>query len=63
MDAVAYLDKISAGKTSTFDVQQWKNDCYAAMNDDFNTPILISHLFEAVKVINQIKENKASRAR
>ena len=60
MDAVAYLDKISAGNTSTFDVQQWKNDCYAAMNDDFNTPILISHLFEAVKVINQIKENKAS---
>ena len=60
MDAVAYLDKISAGNTSTFDVQQWKNDCYTAMNDDFNTPILISHLFEAVKVINQIKENKAS---
>ena len=60
MDAVAYLDKITAGNTSTFDVQQWKNDCYAAMNDDFNTPILISHLFEAVKVINQIKENKAS---
>lgn len=30
------------------------------MNDDFNTPILISHLFEAVKVINQIKEGKAS---
>ena len=30
------------------------------MNDDFNTPILVSHLFEAVKVINQIKEGKAS---
>ena len=26
------------------------------MNDDFNTPILIAHLFEAVKYINHIKE-------
>ena len=60
MEAVNFLSKIDAGKTSTFDVEKWKKDCYAAMNDDFNTPILISHLFEAVKVINQIKENKAS---
>jgi cysteinyl-tRNA synthetase len=31
-----------------------------AMNDDFNTPILIAHLFEAVKVINQLKDQKAT---
>ncbi|WP_339660831.1 cysteine--tRNA ligase [uncultured Polaribacter sp.] len=60
MEAVNFLEKIEAGKTSTFDVQKWKKDCYAAMNDDFNTPMLIAHLFEAVKVINQIKEQKAS---
>jgi cysteinyl-tRNA synthetase len=60
MEAVANMDKIQAGKTSTFDVQKWKSDCYAAMNDDFNTPILIAHLFESVKLINQIKEQKAS---
>ncbi len=60
MDAVNLLKKIEAGKTSTFDVQKWKADCYAAMNDDFNTPILIAHLFEAVKLINQIKEGKAT---
>jgi cysteinyl-tRNA synthetase len=28
------------------------------MNDDFNTPVLISHLFEGVKFINQLKEAK-----
>ena len=28
------------------------------MNDDFNTPVLISHLFESVKCINQLKEGK-----
>ncbi|MEN8834774.1 MAG: DALR domain-containing protein, partial [Polaribacter sp.] len=60
MEAVSYLDKIEAGNSSSFDVESWKNDCYAAMNDDFNTPILISHLFEAVKLINQIKEGKGS---
>jgi len=60
MEAVDFLGKIEAGTTSTFDVQKWKQDCYDAMNDDFNTPILISHLFESVKVINQIKEGKAS---
>mgnify|MGYP000353783261 FL=1 len=60
MEAVSYLDKIEVGKTSTFDVDKWKKDCYTAMNDDFNTPILISHLFDGVKLINQIKENKAS---
>ncbi|MDX8553269.1 cysteine--tRNA ligase [Tenacibaculum sp. 1B UA] len=60
MEAVDFLDKIEAGATSSFDVQKWRQDCYDAMNDDFNTPILISHLFEAVKVINQIKEEKAS---
>ncbi|QTD38271.1 cysteine--tRNA ligase [Polaribacter batillariae] len=60
MEAVNFLEKIEASKTSTFDVKNWKKDCYAAMNDDFNTPILISHLFEAVKLINQIKEKKAS---
>ena len=60
MEAVNTLASIENAKTSTFNVVSWKQQCYDAMNDDFNTPILIAHLFEAVKVINQIKENKAS---
>jgi cysteinyl-tRNA synthetase len=60
MEAVKLLDKLEAGKTSTFKVMDWRKDCYEAMNDDFNSPILISHLFEAVKVINLIKDGKAS---
>ena len=60
MEAVRFLDHIPAAETSTFDVQKWEKDCYAAMNDDFNTPVLIAHLFEAVKVINQIKEQNAT---
>ena len=60
MGAVSFLDKLEPGNVSTFNVQKWKSDCYSAMNDDFNTPILISHLFEAVKIINQIKEQNAT---
>ena len=60
MEAVNFLDKIESGKISTFNVQEWENSCFDAMNDDFNTPILIANLFEAVKVINHIKEQNAS---
>jgi len=60
MDAVNSLDTIETSATSTFDVAAWKKQCYSAMNDDFNTPILIAHLFEAVKVINQLKEQKST---
>ncbi|NVK51594.1 MAG: cysteine--tRNA ligase [Flavobacteriaceae bacterium] len=60
MEAVNSLENIAAAKTSTFDIASWRQQCYDAMNDDFNTPVLIAHLFEAVKLINQLKEQKAS---
>src|SRR5690606_38980864 len=58
-EAIESLEKIEAGTSSTFDVNEWTNKCYEAMNDDFNSPILIAHLFEAVKFINACKEGKA----
>jgi cysteinyl-tRNA synthetase len=60
MDAVNVLDDLQALATSTFDISEWKDKCYEAMNDDFNTPIVIANLFEAVKFINQIKEGNAT---
>ncbi|TDY14364.1 cysteine--tRNA ligase [Meridianimaribacter flavus] len=60
MDAINLLDNISSASTSTFNVSEWKQNCYDAMNDDFNSPILIAHLFDAAKYINQIKDGKAS---
>lgn len=41
---------------SHFNIDAWEKKCYQAMNDDFNTPILIAHLFEAVKEINHLKD-------
>ena len=60
MDALDSIDKLKTGEKSDFDVAAWKQKCYDAMNDDFNTPILIAQLFEAVKHINLIKEAKES---
>ena len=60
MNAVADLYKLEPSTTSSIDIRTWKQQCYDAMNDDFNTPILIAHLFEGVKYINQLKEGKAT---
>ncbi|WP_108244965.1 cysteine--tRNA ligase [Muricauda brasiliensis] len=60
MDALDSIDKLKTGEKSDFDVAAWKQKCYDAMNDDFNTPILIAQLFDAVKHINLIKEEKES---
>jgi cysteinyl-tRNA synthetase len=60
MDAVNLLESLKASATSSIDIALWKQSCYDAMNDDFNTPILIANLFEGVKYINQIKDDSAS---
>ncbi|GAA4238843.1 cysteine--tRNA ligase [Postechiella marina] len=56
MDAVNNLKKLKASEISSIDINAWQQKCYDAMNDDFNSPILIAHLFESVKYINQVKE-------
>ncbi len=57
MEALKTLKKIEPNETSNFDVSVWRQECYDAMNDDFNTPILIAKMFDAVKRINLLKEN------
>jgi cysteinyl-tRNA synthetase len=56
MDAYRYSSKLPVSSTSSFSVSEWKQRCYDAMNDDFNSPILIATLFEAVKFIVGVKE-------
>lgn len=53
------MDSTESNKGS-FDVQAWKEKCDQALLDDFNSPILIAHLFEAVKVIFALKDGKES---
>jgi len=58
MEAVNAMNFLNASDTSSFDVSIWQKSCYDAMNDDFNTPVLISRLFEGVKLINHLKDGK-----
>ena len=55
LDGISKMPSLTTSeKSSGFDLQQWKSKCYAAMNDDFNSPLLIASLFDAVKYINGI---------
>jgi cysteinyl-tRNA synthetase len=60
MESLTHLNSLKSSDKSDFNVQSWKQSCLDAMNDDFNSPILIAHLFEAVKQINLIKDGKAT---
>lgn len=58
MDAMDTLSSIEPKGTTSFDLKAWEDKCYDALCDDFNSPILIAHLFEAVKIIFALKDGK-----
>jgi cysteinyl-tRNA synthetase len=58
MKAVEAIDKIIPSDESTVDVGAIQSNCYEAMNDDFNSPIVIANLFEAVRVINSLIDGR-----
>jgi len=54
MDAYKNIDRLNISNDCK-DVENFtllKENCYAALNDDLNTPMVIAHLFEAAKIIN-----------
>ena len=59
MEAQKSLKNLKSSSSSDFDINNWVSNCYNALNDDFNTPILIAELFNSVKFINQVKMGKA----
>ncbi len=60
LEGIDLLEKIEISSTSTVNVEGMVSNYYAAMDDDFNAPVLISQLFETIKIVNQIKENQAT---
>jgi cysteinyl-tRNA synthetase len=58
MEGLNLINGLTISNETSFDLLAWKKGCYEAMNDDFNTPILIAQLFEAVRIIYAIKEGK-----
>ena len=63
MEGVENLRRIEPSAQGTVGIdfaEKLENDCYAAMDDDLNSPIVISHLFEACRTINSIVDHKAT---
>jgi cysteinyl-tRNA synthetase len=58
MNAVALIPSLKTSDKSSFNLEELKTSIYAAMNDDFNTPIALSHLFEGVTIINSVNDGK-----
>ena len=59
MEAQKSLSNLKSSSSSDMDINKWLENCYSALNDDFNTPILIAELFNSVKFINLVKSEKA----
>ena len=60
MNAVGLLDKLNASEKSDFEIDPIAQNCLNAMNDDFNSPVVIAELFELVRIINTVYDGKAS---
>ncbi|WP_333601168.1 cysteine--tRNA ligase [Flavobacterium sp.] len=58
MEGLDIAKGLQPGSTSTLDIATWKQNCYEAMNDDFNTPILIAQLFEGIRFVNLLNDEK-----
>ncbi|MBK7134194.1 MAG: cysteine--tRNA ligase [Bacteroidales bacterium] len=56
MKAIETLNKLKPSATSTVDIDKLKKKCYEALDDDLNSPILLSHLFDGVRIINLLAE-------
>lgn len=58
MAAAAAIDQLKSSSSNEYDAEKLSADCYEAMADDMNTPIVMAHLYDAVRVINSCKEGK-----
>lgn len=53
------LQELTPSAESTIDVSNIRRKCYEAMDDDMNTPIVIANLFDALRLVNQVKDGHA----
>jgi cysteinyl-tRNA synthetase len=60
MSAIDTLEGVKTSTESSLNVEDYKQKFYNAINDDFNSPILIAHIFDVVKQINSIAAGNGS---
>ncbi len=54
------LQELNPSASSTIDVSDIRRKCYEAMDDDMNTPMVIANLFDALRLVNQVKDGHAT---
>ena len=52
------IGKLTSSEKSSIDIRQFEAKLYNAMNDDFNTPIAVAHLFDLSRLTNQVNDGK-----
>ena len=60
MEGYNRLLKLKPSSTTSVEINGLRQNCEEAMNDDLNTPIVISHLFDAVKSVNIVHDGKGT---
>ena len=60
MKGIRTLSALTPSETSDYDVSALVEKCKEAINDDLNTPTVIAHLFDGVRIINSAKEGTVS---
>ncbi len=58
MQGVETLKTLIPSNASVSDIKKLSDNCYEAMNDDFNSPIVIANLFEGLRIINAVNDKK-----
>jgi cysteinyl-tRNA synthetase len=58
MAGIETLDKLKPSEKSTIVLDDIEQKCYQAMNDDLNSPIVIAHLFDGLRIINLVHDGK-----
>ena len=54
------IHNLTPTKKNDFNINQWVNECYESLNDDFNSAKLIAKLFDLNKIVFEIKKGKKS---
>ncbi|MBQ6560985.1 MAG: cysteine--tRNA ligase, partial [Paludibacteraceae bacterium] len=59
-ESYARLQKLTPSKETSMEMKNYRQLCEDAMLDDLNTPIVISHLYDATRIINTVADGKAT---
>ncbi|MES2727825.1 MAG: cysteine--tRNA ligase [Bacteroidota bacterium] len=60
MNACKLVSELKTSQQTSINIATLKQNIYDALNDDFNTPIALAHLFEVVRIVNSINDGKES---